>query len=81
MYIGCRPASYLNASGTAWSTTAVSADASAASGYLTQMSISTHITELVVYSRLHNTKAAVTAAIAQPYLGTVRGRANAAMHI
>lgn len=81
MYVGVRPASYLNATGTAWATAAVTADQSAADTYLTQMQISTHITELVVYSRLHNTKAAVSSVVSRPYLGTVRGRANAAMHV
>jgi hypothetical protein len=35
---------------------------------------------LVVYSRKNNTKANVSAVIARPYLGTQRGRVNAAMH-
>jgi hypothetical protein len=59
---------------------AVTANQTAADNWFAAINSGTPTVTLVIYSHLHNTKVNVSSVVARGYLGTIRGRANAAMH-
>lgn len=80
MYVAGVGGTDITNNGTAMNPTAVGLNQAAADTWRTAINTGSPTVVLVIYSQLHNSKVSCSAVVARSYLGTQRGRANAAMH-